>query len=374
MKPLKVAVVIPTHTNLKSSLHVLLDIYEYLIRTKNLKAAIFTDSKNNVDYPGFKTVRIKGIDHGTIWSRILFLLGIPRYCYKDLIGKLEGYDIIESSNPEFYIFAYQSYLAAKKYHAKLILRTSQTVEGFFLFKLSKYLVLLFVKKSYDYASWLFFTNNEAAERAKNLGFVDKNSKRIVITGHAIDTNTFKPLDVKKSKKKIILSVAGLYKIKGHHIIIEAFSKIEDGIDAELWIVGDGYCKKSLQELAENLGISSRIRFLGSKTKKELARVYNMANVFVLANYQEITPAVNEALACGIPVVVMECGGRKFVIPDESYGFVAKRFDTEDMAEKMEILLKNKALAKKIAAKGRRYVLDNFSVEIVAEKFYECFIK
>ncbi|MBS3113801.1 glycosyltransferase family 4 protein [Candidatus Woesearchaeota archaeon] len=372
MKPIKVAVVIPTHTNLKSSLHVLIEIYKHL-KTKNVDATIFTDSKNQEIY-GLNTVKIKGFDYNTVLSKVLFALGLPRYYYSDLIDKLKGYDIIETSNPEFYIFAYQSYLAAKKYNAKLILRTSQTVEGFLLFKLSRYIVIPIVKKAYNYASWLFFTNPEAAERAESLGLMEKNCKRKVITGHAVDTSVFKPLNIKKSKKTVILSVAGLYKIKGHHLIIEALAKVRENHDAELWIVGGGYYKKNLELISEHLGLSKHVKFLGSKSKKELAQIYNMATIFVLANYQEITPAVNEALACGTPVVVMECGGRRFVIPNESYGLVAKKFDTDDIADKIIKLIENKRLAQKIAKNGRAYVLKNFSLEGVAEKFYRSFTK
>lgn len=373
MKKIKVAVVIPTHTNLKSSLHVLVGIYKYLEKTRNVKATIFTDSKNSYGY-GLDTVKVKGLDYNTVFSKLLFFLGLPRHYYIDLVDKLKGYDVIETSNPEFYIFAYQSYLAAKKYNARLILRTSQTVEGFFLFKLTKYLFLPIVKKAYDYSSWLFFTNPDAAERAIRLGLMEKNSGKIVIMGHAVDTSIFKPLKIKKPKKPVILSVAGLYKIKGHHLIIKALSKIRENIDAELWIVGEGYYKKELEMLAEKLGTSDNVKFLGSKSKKELAEIYNMADVFVLANYQEITPAVNEALACKIPIVVMECGGRKFVIPNEDYGLVAKKFDVDDLANKISMLIENKALAKKIAKNGRNNILKIFSLEKVADKFYGSFIK
>ncbi len=374
MKQIKVAIVMPTHTNLRSSLHVLIGIYRHLAKAKKIKAAIFTDSKNSGSYDGIDTVRINGSAYNGILAKILLVLGIPRYYYSDLTEKLEGYDVIETSNPEFYIFAYQSYLAAKKYNARLILRTSQTVEGFFLFRLSKYMVIPFAKKAYSYASWLFFTNPEAAERAVNLGLIEKNSKKIVITGHATDTSIFRPMKVKKREKKVILSVAGLYKIKGHHIIIKALSRVREKHDAELWIVGEGYYKKKLEALADSLGLSSNVKFLGSKSTKELAEIYNMADVFVLANYQEITPAVNEALACGVPVVVMECGGRKFVIPDESYGFVSKKFDAEDMASKITDVIENRESARETAKKGREYILKNFSVEKVADKFYNSFVK
>ena len=114
MKPIKAAVVIPTHTNIKSSLHVLLNVYAYLKKTKNVHVAVFTDVNNSTIYEGFDIIKIKSIDYNNILSKILFVLGIPRYYYTDLVSKLKDFDIIETSNPEFYMFAYQSYIAAKK--------------------------------------------------------------------------------------------------------------------------------------------------------------------------------------------------------------------------------------------------------------------
>jgi glycosyltransferase involved in cell wall biosynthesis len=375
MEKLKVALVIPTHFNIHSSLNNLLKVYSYLIKNKNIEVTIFTDKKNNNQYKNFKIKKINSMDHNTVLEKILFVLGIPRFYYTDLVKKLEGYDVIESSNPEFYLFAYQAYKAAKKYKARLIYRTSQTVEGFYLFKLTKYIVIPIVKKSYNYASYLLFTNPGAVERCIKLGFVKKNSKNIVVTGHATDTSTFKPMNVKKNKgKTILLSVGGLYEIKGHHLIIKALKKIiEQGNNAELWIVGEGYYKNHLADLAKRLGISHKVKFLGGKDHKELAKIYNISDIFVLANYQEITPAINEAMACGKPVVAMECGGKDFVIPNESYGLIAKRFDTEDMADKIIKLVKNRGLARKISKNGRGHIIKNFSIEKVAEKFYKAFV-
>ena len=371
MKKLRIAVVIPTHFDVKSSLINLLKLYRHLMKTNNVEVAIFTDRKNDVAYEGFKIVKIKGFDYKTPVEKLLFLLGIPRFYYTDLVQKLEDYDVIESSNPEFYGFAYQSYLAAKKYNKRLFYRTSQTVDGFFLFKLSKYFVVPMARNAYDYARFLLFTNPEAEKRCLRLGLIN-NTKKDIIIGHATDTKCFQPLKRKrKSGKNILLSVGGLYKIKGHHLIIQALKKIiDDGFDAELWIVGEGYFRKSLLKLAVDLKISSKVKFLGNKSHEELARLYNESDIFVLANYQEITPAVNEALACGKPVVVMECGGREFVLPNEEYGLVCKKFDVDDMTKKIKLLIEDKNLRQKIANKGRQHVLANFSIEQVARKFYK----
>lgn len=373
MAKLRVAVVIPTHFDIHSSLNNLLKVYRHLIKNKNVEATIFTDKKNNAEYKDFKIEKINGVDYKTVWEKILLVLGIPRFYYTDLVEKLKGYDIIESSNPEFYGFAYQSYKAAKRYNARLVYRTSQTVEGFYLFKLTKYLVIPIVKKAYDYAAYLLFANPQAEKRAFNLGLT-KNRDKCIIIGHPTDTKTFRPLEVKKIKDTpVLLSVGGLYKIKGHHLIIKSLKRIIDkGYDAELWIVGEGYYKKQLARLTKKLGIEGKVKFLGKKSHEELASIYNIADIFVLANYQEITPAVNEAMSCGKPVVVMECGGRGFVVPDESYGLVAKKFNIDDMAGKIIILIKNKDMAKNIAKKGRSHILKNFSIEKVAEKLYKSF--
>lgn len=376
MGKLKVALVIPTHFDIYSSLSNLLKVYRHLIKNKNIEVTIFTDKKNNVQYKDFKIQKINSIDYKTIFEKILFVLGIPRFCYTDLIKKLKGYDVIESSNPEFYMFAYQAYKAAKKYKSRLIYRTSQTVEGFYLFKFTKYIVVPIIKKSYDYAKCLLFTNPSAEERCFRLGLI-KDKKKSIVIGHATDTKTFRSLNVKKDKNKtILLSVGGLYKIKGHHLIIKALQKIieKGNQNTELWIVGEGYYKDELIKLTKKLNVQNKVKFLGKKSHKELAKIYNMSDVFVLANYQEITPAVNEAMACEKPVVVMECGGRDFVIPNDNYGLISKRFDTEDMADKITTLIKNKDLARKIANKGKQHIIKNFGVKNVAEKIYKCFTK
>jgi len=72
------------------------------------------------------------------------------------------------------------------------------------------------------------------------------------------------------------------------------------------------------------------------------------------------------------VVAMQCGGDKFVIPSDDFGLMAKKFDIDDMAEKITMLLDDRKLAKKISQNGRKHILKNFSIENVAEKIYRSF--
>lgn len=374
MPKLRIAVVIPTQSSLTSSLQNLLKLYLYLIRKHKAEVTLFTDSENDFSYKNFNIQKIKGFDYRTPIEKALFLLGLPRFYYFDLAEKLKGYDVIESSNPEFYMFAYQAYLAAKKHNIRLVYRTSQTVEGFFLFKYTKFIALHFARRACKYAKYLLFSNPEAEKRYISLGLLERGSEKGIVIGHPTDTKCFMPLNVKMPKRQVVLSVGGLYKLKGHDIIIKSVKSLVDkGYDIELWIVGEGHYKHKLEGLVDSLGIKNRVKFLGAKSHKELALVYNQASVFALANLQEITPAVNEALACKVPVVVMDCGGTDFVVRNRNLGIIARRLDIEDMARGIERILTDKEYAKKIGENGRKFIVGNFSVERVAEKVYKSFV-
>ena len=74
MKKLRIAVVIPTQPNIKSSLHNLLKVYGYLIKKYNVEVTLFTDKKNDFSYPKFKVEKIHSIDYKTPIEKLLLLL------------------------------------------------------------------------------------------------------------------------------------------------------------------------------------------------------------------------------------------------------------------------------------------------------------
>lgn len=369
MPKIKVALVMPTHFDIHSSLANFIKTYRHLIDQGRIDVTLFTDERNDITLPGFKIKKIRGIDYGTALEKILFLLGIPRFSYPSLREELKGYDIITANNPEFYLYAYQAYLASKEHDTRFVLRTSQTVDGFFLFHLTKFFLAPIMRRCYQHTAYNMFTNPEAEQRCLRLGLItEQDRKKSIITGHATDTDTFKPKKTRKPNHPIILSVGGLLKLKGHQYLIQALKTVhKTHPKAQLWIVGKGPYEQELRDLVQKEDLQENVRFLGPQGHAELVALYNQADVFALANEQEITPAVNEALACETPVVVMECGGRGFVIPDQSYGLVAKRKDPRDLARKITTLLSDQKKAKTMAKKGRKRVLKEFSIEQVAGK-------
>jgi glycosyltransferase involved in cell wall biosynthesis len=101
----------------------------------------------------------------------------------------------------------------------------------------------------------------------------------------------------------------------------------------LVLVGEGIMKRQLQELAHELGVQDRVVFTGFQQYSELPAYYALASVFVLPSTGEQWGlVVNEAMACGLPVLVSEvCGCAGSLVRDGVNGFTFDPLDTEALS-------------------------------------------
>ncbi len=124
------------------------------------------------------------------------------------------------------------------------------------------------------------------------------SKKVRVMGHGIDTNFFS-LEPAMTRTTAVLSAGRLSPTKRHDLVIRAAEHFPN----EVWIVGEGPEKLNLEQLAESLSLTGRVRFLGPQTQEGLREKYRAAGVFVHASETgSLDKVVLEALACGLPVI------------------------------------------------------------------------
>lgn len=142
---------------------------------------------------------------------------------------------------------------------------------------------------------------------------------------------------------IFLNIAILSENKGHRHLLKAFAKAFDDDDhVELWIGGDGEERCYLEELADQLGIAPKIRFLGMLARKEVAEAMKRCHAFVLSSLHETFGVVLiEAMACGKPVIATRCGGPENIV-NPRVGILAEAGNVDEIAEAMKKMRHNYA--------------------------------
>jgi glycosyltransferase involved in cell wall biosynthesis len=159
---------------------------------------------------------------------------------------------------------------------------------------------------------------------------------------------------------IVSTVGRLTKIKDHALLLRAFARLH--VPSALVLVGDGEERQALEALAVELGIRTRVHFLGFRT--DLERVLADSTVVALTSINEGTPvALIEALAASRPVISTDVGGVADVLRDGTYGKLVRSRDPAAFAEGLQDLLgvAGNAAARSRAWSGRDHALRNYDV-------------
>ncbi len=180
--------------------------------------------------------------------------------------------------------------------------------------------------------------------------------------YGVDVKNFR---VKKSYARTgrILSVCRLGYEKNLDVLIRAFSLlIKKYPNAKLTLVGDGPARRSLAELALNLGLQGSVSFEGTVERSKLQGYFDTHDFFANASDSETFGYVTaEAMAAGLPVVAVDAQGSKDLVRNMVNGFLVKPNRIVEFAGAMEKMMGKKADLRCMGAASRRLVQD-FSVE------------
>jgi glycosyltransferase involved in cell wall biosynthesis len=172
---------------------------------------------------------------------------------------------------------------------------------------------------------------------------------------------------------VLLSLVSLVKRKGIDVLLRALSAMR-AAEAErtvLLVGGEGPEHEPLEVLAEELGLSARVTFLGRRTDK--AELLAACDAFVLPSRQEgLGVAALEAMAAGRAVVASRVGGLGETVLDEGTGLLVPPGEPEALARALDRLLEEPELRERLGAAGPARVEDGHLPEqMVAayEKLY-----
>jgi glycosyltransferase involved in cell wall biosynthesis len=139
--------------------------------------------------------------------------------------------------------------------------------------------------------------------------------------------------------------------KGLDLLLEAWSALPPGFNADLIIAGDGPDEEALRAMADRLGLNQRVHFVGRVAAEDRFDLLASAEIVVMpSRYETFGMVAAEALAVATPVV-------GFAIPclrglvDDTTGILVEPFDTAALAAAIESLLRNRAHARTLGGAG-----------------------
>jgi phosphatidylinositol alpha 1,6-mannosyltransferase len=151
---------------------------------------------------------------------------------------------------------------------------------------------------------------------------------------------------------LVLLVSRLVKEKDLADLVHMDRELRQrGASYRLALVGDGPLRKRLERALPHA------HFAGHQNGTALSRWYASADVFVLPSTTEtFANVVQEAMASGVPAVVVDRGGPAGVIEPGRSGLVARAHDPVDLADRVELLLADTALRRSMGEAGRERAL------------------
>ena len=181
---------------------------------------------------------------------------------------------------------------------------------------------------------------------------------------------------------VVLQLGRIVARKGIDNVIRAVACMRPGLHVRLLVVGGESSEPDetatpeigrLRSLAQQCGIANRVTFTGHRQGAALRDHYLAADVFVSTPWYEpfgITPL--EAMACARPVIGSAVGGIKFSVVDEVTGYLVPPHDPEALAQRLERLHDNPALAEALGRAGARRVRERFTWERVGNALVEVY--
>lgn len=264
--------------------------------------------------------------------------------YKKLKSIIEDsqYDIVHCHTP---IAAAITRLCCKKYRKKGT-KVIYTAHGFHFFKGAPFINWLI----YFPIEWIcsFWTDCLITINSEDYSIAKKffHAKRIkYVPGVGIDISKFSTVTVDKkdkcselgilNNKKILLSVGELNDNKNHETVIRAIS----GMDVFYLIAGIGDKLDHLKDVAKEVGMEDRVKFLGFRN--DIPELLAISDVFVFPSFREgLSVSLMEAMSSGKPAIVSKIRGNSDLI-DHHGGILIDPYSIKDVRKAIKkIFLRN----------------------------------
>jgi L-malate glycosyltransferase len=168
---------------------------------------------------------------------------------------------------------------------------------------------------------------------------------------------------------ILIHLSNFRPVKRVTDVVKVFAQVARAMPAQLILVGDGPDRSAAEWLAHDLGIHSRIHFLGKQER--VNELLPLADLMIMPSEMEsFGLAALEAMACKVPTIATRVGGVPELIDDGITGLLFSVGDVDGMARGAIELLHDPALLNEMRDAGRRTAQKRFCSTLVLPQYVQ----
>ncbi len=217
------------------------------------------------------------------------------------------------------------------------------------------------------ADALAATSQALARRVHQLLPLRPPAQQLHVTPFGVDTERFAPAVAARPDGApfVIGSSKGLEATYGIDVLLRAFAQLPEvnrvGQALHLRLLADGPQAAEYRQLADVLGLGSRVQFVGGLPHGQMVQALNGLDVFVAPSRREsFGVSVLEASACALPVVASAVGGLPEVVQHGATGLLVPPGDVAALAAALNTLADDAALRLSMGSAGRQMVQARYA--------------
>lgn len=204
-----------------------------------------------------------------------------------------------------------------------------------------------------------------------------DSRKSWVVRPAVDTAFFRPAappEENTGERFRVITVGRLSWYKGHEYALDAVRRlVDEGVPVRFDVVGDGSDRARVMHAIADLRLEEHVHLHGHLEPARVRDLLHSADVLVQPSVAEGLPnSVLEAMACGLPVVVTDCGGVREAVTDGVEGIVVPRRDPGRISDSLLILATRPDLRSRLGAAARARVETEFALAQQTQRLVELY--
>lgn len=197
----------------------------------------------------------------------------------------------------------------------------------------------FFEKAYQHCNKLVLVSGSLLPGLKTLmPWIEE--KTMVIPNMIREDMFLPPTEPRRTTPFIFVWAGRLEHVKGLDLLLKAVQLLKDRSNTSFRVrlAGKGSLKTELEQMAEELGVTDQVQFLGRISREKMQKEMQEANCFVLpTRYEAFGAVLIEAMATGLPVIATRSGGPDHIVSEEN-GLLIDVDNTGQLVKAMEQMM------------------------------------